>query len=115
METFDLIDRLDAVHDMGRDLLERDQEHGMAVNVNFDRCRFDKWRKAANDALFEADGCNGYYYRYFSREVLDPTIKHLELGLNILARMRDRLSAELPARNAKKPDTSEEKGKHVFG
>ena len=82
-------EEFDALHDMGRSLVDREQLHGMAVGSEFDACAFDTWRRKAADLLFSHGGCEDLYYQRFSKEVVDPNIRSLEQGLRILAAARD--------------------------
>ena len=82
-------EEFDALHDMGRSLVDREQLHGMAVEYEFDTCAFDRWRRKVADLLFSHGGCDDLYYQRFSKEVVDPNIRSLEQGLRILAAARD--------------------------
>jgi hypothetical protein len=82
-------EEFDALHDMGRSLVDREQLHGMAVESEFDVCAFDQWRRRVADLLFSHGGCDDLYYQRFSKEVVDPNIRSLEQGLRILASARD--------------------------
>ena len=82
-------EEFDALHDMGRSLVDREQLHGMAVEPEFDVCAFDKWRRKVVDLLFSHGGCDDLYYQRFSKEVVDPNIRSLEQGLRIIAAARD--------------------------
>jgi len=83
------VDEFDALHDMGRSMVDREQLHGMAVEYEFDTCAFDRWRRKVVDLLFSHGGCDDLYYQRFSKEVVDPNIRSLEQGLRILAAARD--------------------------
>jgi hypothetical protein len=87
-----VIERIDGLYDSGRDLVERLQIHGAAVESQLDLCRFDGWRRKVNDLLFTVGGCEDAYYRRFSQEVTQPTMKSLQRGLSILSAVRDDLS-----------------------
>jgi hypothetical protein len=89
------IEKLDALQDMGRNFVERNQVHGMAVESQFDACAFDKWRRKVNDVLFSLGGCEDQYFQRFSKEVVRPHIKDLEEGLRILSAVRDDVSSEV--------------------
>ena len=82
-------EEFDALHDMGRSLVDREQLHGMAVESEFDVCAFDNWRRKVADLLFSHGGCDDLYYQRFSKEVVEPNIRSLEQGLRILASARD--------------------------
>lgn len=83
------LEEFDALHDMGRSMVDQEQLHGMAVGPEFDVCAFDRWRRKAADLLFSHGGCDDLYYQRFSKEVVDPNIRSLEQGLRILAAARD--------------------------
>ncbi len=83
------VEEFDALHDMGRSLVDREQLHGMAVEAEFDVCAFDRWRRKVVDLLFSHGGCDDLYYQRFSKEVVDPNIRSLEQGLRILDAARD--------------------------
>jgi hypothetical protein len=95
--TFDpnILEKIDALHDEGRDFVERGQIHGVAVEYEFDTCRFDKWRRKANDLLFALGGCDDLYYQRFSKQVSRPHVKDLEVGLKILSAVRDDVSSTI--------------------
>jgi len=85
----ELLGKIDALHDMARELVERDQIHGIAVEYEFNVCVFDQWRRKVNDLLYSLGGCEDIYYQRFSRDVVQPRVKDLEEGLRILAAVRD--------------------------
>jgi hypothetical protein len=88
-----ILERLDALYDMGRDFVERTQAHGFAVEYEFDQCSFDNWRRKVNDLLYTLGGCEDLYYQRFSKDVVNPRIKELEEGLRILSAVRDEVAA----------------------
>jgi hypothetical protein len=90
-----ILAQIDALHDMGRDFVERSQIHGVAVEFVFDVCRFDQWRRRVNDLLFTLGGCDDLYYQRFSKEVTVPHVRDLEKGLRILNAVRDDVSREI--------------------
>ncbi|MBI4965073.1 MAG: hypothetical protein HY913_17500 [Desulfomonile tiedjei] len=102
-----IVEKLDALYDMGRDFVERAQTHGFAVEYEFDQCSFDKWRRKVNDLLYTLGGCEDLYYQRFSKEVINPRIRELEEGLRILSAVRD----EVAARHAKVHIEGEEPGR----
>jgi len=83
------IERIDGLYDMGRSLVERDEAHGIAVEYQFDVCRFDAWRRKVNDFLFTLGGCEDLYYQRFSQGVTRPHVRDLEVGLRLLTDLRD--------------------------
>ncbi len=83
------LEEFDALYDMGRSLVERQQVHGVAVESEFDTCSFDQWRRKAIDLLFSHGGCDDLYYQRFSQEVVSPDIRSLEKGMRIIAAARD--------------------------
>ncbi|HTY21784.1 MAG TPA: hypothetical protein VMC85_01540 [Desulfomonilaceae bacterium] len=83
------LEEFDALFDMGRSLVERQQVHGVAVESEFDVCGFDRWRRKAIDLLFSHGGCDDLNYRRFSQEVVTPNVRSLEQGLRIIAAARD--------------------------
>ncbi len=91
------LEKIDALYDMGRDMAERGQVHGMAVESQFDVCRFDRWRRQVNDLLYSVGGCDDIYYQRFSKDVVEPRVTSLEKGLRILAALRDELAGSLHA------------------
>ncbi len=98
--TLDLstLEKLDALYDVGRDMVERAQVHGLTVEYEFDLCRFDKWRKSVNDLLFELGGCEDIYYQRFRKNASQPTVRDLEEGLRILSSVRDDVEGGMIAR-----------------
>ncbi len=84
-----ILEKIDALHDVGRDFVERPQLHGASVPYQFDQCEFDHWRLLVNDLLFMIGGCEDLYYQRFSKEVTKPHMRDLEKGLRILAAVRD--------------------------
>jgi len=88
-----IIEKIDALYDMGRDFVEREQTHGSAMEYEFDECSFDKWRHKVNDLLYTLGGCEDLYYQRFSKEVVRPRIKELEEGLRILSAVRDEIAS----------------------
>jgi hypothetical protein len=95
-----MLEKIDALYDAGRDMAERSQLHGIAVESQFDECRFDRWRRRVNDLLYTVGGCDDIYYQRFSKEVVEPNVRSLEKGLRILAALRDDLAAPLRAKQA---------------
>jgi hypothetical protein len=89
------MEKIDTLHDMGRDFVERAQIHGGAVELQFDQCAFDRWRRKVNDLLYTIGGCEDLYYQRFSKEVVRPHVRDLEEGLRILSAVRDDVSGEL--------------------
>lgn len=85
----ELLGRIDALHDMAREFVERDQIHGIAVEYEFNACVFDQWRRRVNDLLYSLGGCDDIYYQRFSKDVVQPHVKDLEEGLRILSAVRD--------------------------
>jgi len=100
------VEKLDALEELGRDFVERAQVHGMAVEVQFDSCAFDKWRRRVNDVLFAIGGCEDLYYQRFSKEVVSPRVRDLEQGLRILSAVRDDVSSELARADRSGRDSS---------
>ena len=90
-----ILDKIDALYDMGRDFVERAQVHGVAVEYAFDACQFDQWRRRVNDLLYTLGGCEDLYYQRFSKEVTVPNVKDLEEGLRILSAVRDDVSCAM--------------------
>jgi hypothetical protein len=88
----DILEKIDTLHDLGRDFVERGQIHGVVVEYEFDVCNFDKWRRKVNDLLFDLGGCEDIYYQRFSKEVTRPILADLEKGLRILNAVRDDVS-----------------------
>jgi hypothetical protein len=99
-----LLEKIDALYDMGRDFVERPQLHGFAVEYQFDTCAFDQWRRQVNDLLYSLGGCEDIYYQRFSKEVTQPHAKALAEGLRILAAVRDEIESALRSQRALKPD-----------
>jgi hypothetical protein len=91
------VDKIDALYDMGRAFVERDQIHGVAVEYEFDTCAFDGWRRKVNDLLFSMGGCEDLYYQRFSKDVTRPHVKDLEEGLRILNAARDDVDRAISA------------------
>ncbi|MGB6064405.1 MAG: hypothetical protein WBG50_06330 [Desulfomonilaceae bacterium] len=91
----ELLGKIDALHDMAREFVERDQIHGIAVEYEYNACVFDQWRRKVNDLLYSLGGCEDIYYQRFSREVVQPRIKDLEEGLRILSAVRDDVARAL--------------------
>ena len=89
------MEKIDALQDIGRDFVERAQIHGGAVELQFDQCAFDRWRRRVNDLLYSIGGCEDLFYQRFSKEVVRPHVRDLEEGLRILSAVRDDLSTEL--------------------
>ncbi len=87
-----ILDKIDALSDIGRDFVERGQIHGVVVELEFDVCQFDRWRRQINDLLYELGGCEDIYYQRFSKEVTRPIVIDLEKGLRILDAVRDDVS-----------------------
>ena len=92
------VEKIEALEDIGREMVERDQIHGVAVEYEFDACRFDDWRRKVIDLLYSLNGCEDIYYQRFSKEVTRPHVKDLETGLRVLAAVRDDVDAELKSR-----------------
>jgi hypothetical protein len=99
-----MLAKIDALYDAGRDMAERGQMHGIAVESQFDDCRFDRWRRRVNDLLYSVGGCDDIYYQRFSKEVVEPRVRSLEKGLRILAALRDELAAPLAQQAAAKKE-----------
>jgi hypothetical protein len=95
MDSEGILEKIDALYDAGRDMVEREQVHGIATEYEFDTCRFDEWRRKVNDALYAVGGCNDLYYQRFSKEVVEPHIRSLEKGLRILSAVRDDVAASI--------------------
>ncbi|MBI5250292.1 MAG: hypothetical protein HY912_12425 [Desulfomonile tiedjei] len=95
-----LLEKLDGLYDVGRDMVERAQVHGLTVEYEFDLCRFDKWRKAVNDVLYERGGCDDIYYQRFRKNSSQPVVRDLEEGLRILSAVRDDVEGEMIASGA---------------
>jgi hypothetical protein len=95
-----LLEKIDALYDMGRDFVELPQAHGFAVEYQFDACAFDKWRRQVNDLLYSVGGCDDLYYKRFSKDVVRPDGKALEEGLRILAAIRDDVAVVLRKQGA---------------
>lgn len=91
----ELLGKIDALHDMAREFVERDQIHGIAVEYEFNACVFDQWRRRVNDLLYSLRGCEDIYYQRFSKDVVQPRVKDLEEGLRILSAVRDDVAREL--------------------
>lgn len=98
VQDFSLLEKIDALYDVGRDMVERAQVHGLTVEYHFDQCRFDKWRKNVNDMLFELGGCEDIYYQRFRKNASRPTVRDLEEGLRILSAVRDNVEGDMVAR-----------------
>lgn len=98
------VEKLDALQDVGRDFVERAQIHGAAVETEFDRCAFDRWRRRVNDILFSIGGCEDLSYQRFSKEVVRPHVRDLERGLRILSAVRDDVSSELAREEGRSSD-----------
>ncbi|HMK33450.1 MAG TPA: hypothetical protein VK463_00165 [Desulfomonilaceae bacterium] len=98
-----ILDKIDALHDSGLDFVEREQAHGVAVEYQFDRCRFDEWRRKVNDLLYSLGGCEDIYYQRFSKEVTRPHVRDLEAGLRILSAVRDDVSRAILREATGKP------------
>jgi hypothetical protein len=88
-----ILEKIDALYDIGRDFVERAQTHGFAVEYEFDVCSFDNWRRKVNDLLYTLGGCEDLYYQRFTKDVIKPRIKELEEGLRILSAVRDEVAA----------------------
>ena len=82
-------DKLDALDTRGRELVNRAGVHGEVITHDLDICEFDRWRRQANDLLFELGGCEDIHFQRFSKGVTKPHIKHLVEGLRILAEVRE--------------------------
>jgi hypothetical protein len=93
-----LLEKLDALYDVGRDMVERAQVHGLTMEYEFDICRYDKWRKSVNDVLYELGGCEDIYYQRFRKNASRATIRDLEEGLRILAAVKDDVEGGMFAR-----------------
>jgi hypothetical protein len=78
----ELLGKIDALHDMAREFVERDQIH-------------DQWRRKVNDLLYSLGGCEDIYYQRFSKDVVQPRVKDLEEGLRILSAVRDDVARAL--------------------
>jgi hypothetical protein len=100
MSSEPILEKIDALYDGGRDMAERGQVHGIAVASQFDECRFDRWRRQANDLLYSVGGCDDLYYQRFSKEVVEANVRSLEKGLRILAALRDETAVSLRAQRA---------------
>lgn len=92
-----ILDKIDALYDMGRAFVERDQIHGAAAEFQFDMCAFDMWRRKVNDLLFSVGGCEDIYYQRFSKDVTRPHVRDLEAGLRILSAVRDDVDRAITA------------------
>lgn len=90
-----IVDKIDALYDIGRDFVERAQVHGVAIEYAFDTCEFDRWRRRVNDLLYTLGGCDDLYYQRFSKEVVVPHVRDLEKGLRILNAVRDDVSCAI--------------------
>jgi hypothetical protein len=89
------LERIDALYDAGRDFAEHPQLPGASVVYQFDQCAFDRWRKKVNEFLYDLRGCDDLYYQRFSKEVVTSDMRSLEVGLRILAALRDDMGCEL--------------------
>ena len=87
-----IVEKTDALYDIGRDFVERGRIHGAVVENQFDTCSFDKWRKSVNDLLYQIGGCEDPNYQRFSKDVRNANIRDLEEGLRILAAVRDEMA-----------------------
>lgn len=87
----DVAKKIDALYDIGRDLVERRWLHGSVLENEFDECSFDRWREKVNDMLFEIGGCEDYNYQSFSKNVRKASLMDLDKGLRILAAVRDEI------------------------
>lgn len=84
-----IADKLDALDTFGRELVSGAAVHGEVITHSLDVCAFDRWRRQANDLLYELGGCEDIHYQRFSKGVTKPHVKHLVEGLRILAEVRD--------------------------
>ena len=98
-----MLEKIDALSDRGRDFVESERIHGSAAEFQFDQCKFDEWRRKVNDQLFALGGCDDLYYQRFSKEVTEPHIKDLEEGLRILSAVRDDVSRAILRETTGKP------------
>jgi hypothetical protein len=96
MNSFQSLEKLDGLYDMGREMMDRKQIHGYAVEAQFDVCRFDDWRKKIIDLLYSLSGCEDISYQSFSQKVTRPSVRDLEEGLRILAAVRDEIAKTAP-------------------
>lgn len=87
-----IVEKIDALYDIGRDFVERGWIHGSVVENEFNDCSFDKWRKSVNDMLYQIGGCEDPNYQRFSKNVRKANLKHLDEGLRILAAVRDEIA-----------------------
>lgn len=94
------LEKIEALENIGREMVEREQIHGVAVEYEFDTCRFDEWRRKVIDLLYDLNGCEDISYQRFSKEVTRPHVNDLEKGLRVLAAVRDDVDAELKSRGA---------------
>ena len=106
-----LLETLDGLYDMGRDMVERAQVHGLTVEYEFNLCRFDQWRRKVNDVLFELGGCEDIYYQRFRKNASQASVRDLEEGLRILAAVRDDVEGAMIAsgtleKSRKRPSVS---------
>jgi hypothetical protein len=92
------LEKIETLEDIGREMVERDQIHGVAVEYEFDTCRFDAWRRKVIDLLYDLNGCEDISYQRFSKEVTRPHVNDLEKGLRVLAAVRDDVDADLRSR-----------------
>ncbi len=90
-----VLEKIDVLHDVGRDFIEHPWSHGASVSYLYDPCEFDHWRRLVNDLLFMIGGCDDLYYQRFSKEVTKPHVRDLEKGLRILAAVRDDVACEM--------------------
>jgi len=91
----DVVERLDALYDRGREFIEEPRLHGSSAEYAFEVCSFDDWRRKVNDLLFTLGGCEDLYYQRFSKEVTRPFVRDLEEGLRIISAVRDDIACSL--------------------
>lgn len=95
-----VLEKLDALYDRGRDFVEGHRLHGGSADYQFDMCAFDGWRRKVNDLLFSLGSCEEINYHKFSKEVTRPDIRDLQKGLRILADVRDEYAGKSRSRAA---------------
>jgi hypothetical protein len=91
----DVVERLDALYDTGREFIEEPRLHGSSAEYTFEVCAFDDWRRKVNDLLYTLGGCDDLYYQRFSKEVTRPFVRDLEEGLRIISAVRDEIACSL--------------------
>ena len=93
---YTILDRIDALIEAGRSMVESRQLHGMSIRSEFGVCSFDDWRRRVIDLLYEVGGCEDAPYQQFAQKVTRPIYGHLEAGLRILDRVREDVELDGP-------------------